>query len=331
MAKVIIGIHGLGNKPSKELLEKWWKQSIIEGLNNVFHEDAPDFKFELVYWADILHEKPLDEKVKDVNNPLFLDEPYIKGTYKTKYIRHIKKRGILDFIRKQLSKLFLNKDLSINYAYFADAILHRYFKDLESYYSEKNLDETGKSIYIKEIIRERLMQVLEYYKKDKIILLAHSMGSIIAFDVLNQYRNKLNIDTLVTLGSPLGFPVIMGKIAEELKTKSPNLKKLSTPQIVKSKWFNISDIDDKVAINYRLADDFDKNKAGVKVIDFEVQNNYQVNENNNPHKSFGYLRTNEIAKVIFEFINDEKPVLKKRFRFNFFKFLIDIKIKTKKE
>ena len=30
---VIIGIHGLGNKPSPPLLAKWWKEAIREGLS----------------------------------------------------------------------------------------------------------------------------------------------------------------------------------------------------------------------------------------------------------------------------------------------------------
>ena len=33
MSKVIIGIHGLGNKPQKNLLEEWWKAAINEGFN----------------------------------------------------------------------------------------------------------------------------------------------------------------------------------------------------------------------------------------------------------------------------------------------------------
>jgi len=59
MRKVIIGIHGLGNKPPKYLLQRWWKDAMIEGLNSSdIQQSLP--KFELVYWADILYEKPLN-------------------------------------------------------------------------------------------------------------------------------------------------------------------------------------------------------------------------------------------------------------------------------
>ena len=53
MSKIIIGIHGLGNKPSRAILKEWWQKSIAEGLNK-YNYPINQFEFELVYWADIL-------------------------------------------------------------------------------------------------------------------------------------------------------------------------------------------------------------------------------------------------------------------------------------
>ena len=56
MSKIIIGIHGLGNKPPHDTLHKWWLKSICEGLQKINKLDyTPDFA--LVYWADILNDK----------------------------------------------------------------------------------------------------------------------------------------------------------------------------------------------------------------------------------------------------------------------------------
>jgi len=63
---IIIGVHGLLNKPPKETLEKWWSESINEGLyRNNNSASYPSFK--LVYWADVRNNQPialenLDEK-----------------------------------------------------------------------------------------------------------------------------------------------------------------------------------------------------------------------------------------------------------------------------
>jgi len=43
-SKIIIGIHGLGNKPPKTILEKWWRQAIEDGLKfNKYSETKFDF------------------------------------------------------------------------------------------------------------------------------------------------------------------------------------------------------------------------------------------------------------------------------------------------
>ena len=87
MRKVIICIHGLGNKPSKELLTKWWRQSIKEGLKGI-GKYVFNPKIEMVYWADVLYEKPLDEKITDVNDQYYLDEIFVKCTQSNKVENH---------------------------------------------------------------------------------------------------------------------------------------------------------------------------------------------------------------------------------------------------
>ena len=76
MANVIIGIHGLGNKPPNITLEKWWKLAMIEGLKaNNYNPVLP--KFELDYWADIMYEEVQSISEKDEDSPRFLREKYI--------------------------------------------------------------------------------------------------------------------------------------------------------------------------------------------------------------------------------------------------------------
>ena len=99
------------------------------------------------------------------------------------------------------------------------------------------------------------------------MLIAHSMGSIIAYDVLTQNESDIEIDTLVTIGSPLGIPVIMKKIMAEQKIELDESGKLRTPDNICNKWYNFSDLDDKVALSYDLADDYGSNINQVQPID----------------------------------------------------------------
>jgi len=317
MANVIIGIHGIGNKPKKEILEKWWKQAIIEGLkSNNFKTNLP--KFELVYWADILHDKPLNENEKNTNSPDFLDEKYVKAPEFFETENHSARQKIIKFLGDQLNKIFLNPDFSLNYTYITDAIVSRYFKDLEIYYTENCTLENENICKAKVLIKQRLIDTLEKYKSDNIMLISHSMGSIIAFDVLTFEAPLIPINTFVTMGSPLGIPIVISKIASEQKQRHIIDNHMITPESVSKYWYNFSDILDKVAFNYKLDDDFSQNKVGVKPTDFLVVNNYEINGHRNPHKSFGYLRTPEFAKILNDFNLSEKLSIKEKIirRFN---------------
>lgn len=302
MSKVIIGIHGLGNKPPRKILKKWWKKSIREGLRGIGHPRF-FFKFDLVYWANFLHPAPLNPKINDKKDPAYLEEPYLPTQkFETKKPGKLRQK-FLDYLEKQMDKIFLKDDLSINFSSVSDMIIHRFFTDLDSYYSQAYVTINGKERLVKAVIREQLAQTLRKHKNKEIMLIGHSMGSIIAFDVLTYTVPLIKINTFVTIGSPLGLPIIMSKIASEQKRQLVKKVKLSTPENVARNWFNLSDLSDRVAINYTLADDYDENSNHVRAIDKVVYNNYERNGKRNPHKIYGYLRTPEMAEIIHDFFN----------------------------
>jgi hypothetical protein len=308
MAKVIIGIHGLGNKPEKTILEQWWKMAIDEGLKKLGQPLKP-YVFELVYWADLMYDKPLDLEINDKASPYYLLQKYtpsVKNLFKED---HPNRKKILDFLTKQLDSIFLNEDFTLNYTYLTDTILQRYFKDLDIYYKEKCKDEDEQKCEIKKVIRHRTKTIIEKYKKDEILIIGHSMGSIIAYDVLSFSEPATLVNTFITIGSPLGIPIVKSKIAKELEQNHFNKLQLTTPPTVVKNWFNFSDIEDKVAIDYQLGDDFSENNFNVKPIDFEVYNDYTINGERNPHKSYGYLRTPKFSEKINEFLLYCKPTI----------------------
>lgn len=311
MENVIIGIHGLGNKPPKDILKYWWEQAMIEGLKtNNYTSSLP--KFEMVYWADILYDQALDPKEKDTDSPVFLNEKYAEANPNFEVEDHSTRKKVVKFLSQQLNRVLLNHDLSLNYSYITDAIVSKYFKDLEVYYSDESILKNDHLVKTKDLINNRLIQVLEKYKNHNIMLISHSMGSIIAFDVLNFLTPHIPINTFVTIGSPLGLPIVIGKIAAEQKQRKITENLMATPASVSKNWFNFSDILDKVAFNYKLDDDFSENSNGIKPIDFLVTNNYEINGEKNPHKSFGYLRTAEFSEVLNAFNLSESLSVKEK-------------------
>ena len=59
MSKVIVGIHGLANKPEKEVLEDWWRKALDEGLEKNCGVVGAQYDYVMVYWADLLYKHPI--------------------------------------------------------------------------------------------------------------------------------------------------------------------------------------------------------------------------------------------------------------------------------
>lgn len=301
MSKVIIGIHGLGNKPKKELLEEWWKSAILEGFDQVKLK-PPKFKLELVYWADLIYDQAENLEITDKKDPYFLEEPYTLSPHpKLPEKDYSFRKKILQFIENQLEKVFLNDDLSLNYKGINDIIMHRYFKELEMYYSD-----TGKQRMLKQNTRRRLFNVLEKYKFDDILLIGHSMGSIIAYDVLQFELKRRSIHTFVSMGSPIGLPFIRSKIADEMRERYENFT-IKTPYCISNAWLNFADLEDKIALNFDLSNDFAPNSKGIFPTDFEIVNDYESRGVKNPHKSFGYLRNPKFIYQLNLFLKEKTP------------------------
>ena len=309
--QLIIGIHGLGNKAPKSLLEKWWKEAMIEGMAQA---NCPKTlpKFEMVYWADILYDQPLDLWTEDEDSPYYLREPFQIAPQHEVIEEHSIRQKVNGFISEKLSDIFLNHDKTLNYSFITDNILKKHFPDLDAYYKNDIQDEVVMPAHVRDQIRERLVQVITKYKNHQILILAHSMGSIVSYDVLNFMIPEIPIHSLITMGSPLGLPIVIGKIAAEQKIRLNGQAVLTSPPGIRGHWYNLADITDNVALHHKLADDFLCNETGIQPIDILVNNTYQMNGVKNPHKSFGYLQAPEFASILADFILEPIPSLRQR-------------------
>lgn len=276
MSKVIIGIHGLSNKPKAEELADGWKKAIIEGLekNEGIKEEKARFDFRSVYWADVMYKTP------DENADLY--QPAAANALKTyeESWRDSLRADVFDAGGDVLEAI--KNRIGVNT--IADAIIKHKFQDLSRYYKEDA---------IRTKLISRLKDEILNSQGKRIMVVAHSMGTIIAYDVLRELGNehpRLVIDHFITLGSPLGLPYVMHKIS----TTSAVIR---TPSIVK-KWTNFSDKRDPVAFDTHLSDDYKANDSGVTVKDDLVANDWAENR----HKIYGYLRTPEVSRAIRNFI-----------------------------
>lgn len=283
MAKVIIGIHGRANKPEKSLLEKWWKESMSEGLYQGYgYRLRDDISFKLAYYADTYFSTPLNEN--EIKHPY---KPAAEGSIKNY------RKTMIDRIRKEVGNIIDEPldwigDNSRIFSLATRKILQKHLTDLSEYYTDTKRQEE---------ILLRLQSLLFEHRNDQIFLVTHSMGTIVAYDALRQigrsekYKN-VKIEYFVTLGSPLGLTPIKKQILDI------HYNKLRTPSCVTKSWKNFSDPQDAVCLDSHLSDEYTKNSSSVVVDDILIANDYE----DDPHHVFGYLRTPEFSRHLMSFV-----------------------------
>ncbi len=274
MNSILIGIHGLSNKPEENELAKGWEDAIKEGLKKNERIDNPEINFSSVYWADVLYPKP------DENPDRYkVAEEGVLKTYSENWTDSVK-AGLFNWGGNIIDSMKEHFGMDAT----ADKVLEHKLPDLSRYYNEED---------IRKELRKRLTDEILRQKEKRIMILSHSMGTIIAYDVLRAIGNehpRLIVDHFVTLGSPLWLPHVKYKIAQESS-------QVRTPSVVMN-WSNFADKRDPVALDVHLAGDYAPNANGIKVKDDLIANDWGGIH----HKSYGYLRAPEVSKVIKNFL-----------------------------
>jgi hypothetical protein len=301
MNKIIIGIHGLRNKPPPDMLASWWHKSIKEGFH-ALNKPAPHFEFDMAYWAHFMHPESQNPDLNDPGHPLFLDEHYESGNFYgprdpgpfwNRMWCEVKRQFLLETAgRFGLSRRYL----------ISNIILRTMFKELDIYYHKSLKDGEGDDCPARDLIRGELAARLRHYRDRDIMLVAHSMGCIIVYDVLTHTVPDIPVHTLVTMGAPLGFPLVVRKIRAEQEVSYGPENRLHTPECITRHWYNFSDVEDVTALNYNLRSIYLENRHGVRPFDNIVYNNYESKGRLNPHKSYGYLRTADVTRAVEEFL-----------------------------
>lgn len=134
------------------------------------------------------------------------------------------------------------------------------------------------------------------------VVVAHSQGTMIAYDVLRQLsKADIDVQLFVTIGSPLGLPPV-----RSVFKKWTGKKQLPFPPCV-TRWLNVAAVGDVVAFDRDLADDIALHPKA-------VFDNYIVSREErdaNPlfvdgaHSSMGYLSTKTVQEQVYATVGRE--------------------------
>lgn len=148
----------------------------------------------------------------------------------------------------------------------------------------RNVDGVGDRI--REILRRELLG--SWAAGERVLLMAHSFGSIIAWDTLWTLREEGgSIDLFLTLGSPLGTNFIRRRL---MGAKAEGAARY--PRGI-SRWKNLAALGDLTALGHRFAIDFAEMQrlglvAGISDRT-DLLNPYRDAEGLNVHRCYGYF------------------------------------------
>jgi hypothetical protein len=142
---------------------------------------------------------------------------------------------------------------------------------MEAYYflfDKEYVRKDGKAFRVRQELRSRLLDSMQTALKqgEKLVLVTHSMGTMVAYDVLRNCSDCPQVDTLFTLGSPLGVQEVQDELVGE------GQKQVDFPAATLGRWINVYDpLDPVCGADPLFANDYTP-VAGKKVEDVEEGN-----------------------------------------------------------
>ena len=182
------------------------------------------------------------------------------------------------------------------------ALIRMVSKDFATYFDHKS----DYSMKVRERLRDRLCELMD--RGDRIVLMSHGTGSVVAYDVLWQlshdpdfkerYGGK-KVELWLTLGAPLGDSNIRKRLlgAKEKKASRFPLNVIS--------WHNVAAEDDYCCHDNTLADDFKtmlQQRVVSAVHDHKIFNLAVRYGRSNPHSSIGYYIHPRISKILNDWL-----------------------------
>jgi hypothetical protein len=184
--------------------------------------------------------------------------------------------------------------------WLADANTRENLADSERYF--RNADKVADRI--RAILRAELQRA--WAAGERILLMAHSFGSVIAWDTLWELGDKGGpIDLFLTMGSPLGTRYIRRQLKGAAAAATARY-----PRGIR-RWHNLAALGGLTALGHRFGDDFSEmRQAGLvsAITDqTDLRNPFRGTEGLNVHRCYGYFVNAATGAAVAGFWQDQTP------------------------
>jgi hypothetical protein len=294
---LILYIPGLKPKPEPAAHREQLFRCLLEGVRRIDGGLAAalaghDNAFDIVSWTFDFYGEHRDIGVDQADIDLLLTKTAASESDKA---------IATSWKRRSLRWLFRTADfLPFTIPKLATEELEVHLRDLYRYVSNEN----GAADAAREKLKLALKSAAAADRP--ILLIAHSMGSVIAVEGLWELSedkdSKLKVDLLLTLGSPLGQKLIRRRLLPVRRGATPPY-----PANIRY-WINLAAIGELTAIDMTLRNDFAAMIELGLIADIEdrqVYNFYHMHGTLNVHAEYGYLVNEVTASIVRGWWNDK--------------------------
>jgi len=257
----ILFIHGIKNEEnSEENIKKTWSKALKESLVNVGVNLAGTDNFEAAFYGDVLFDELNSWDNENSATPMSTDSPdedYADDDVAALYLEIQKKYEITD----DTVRLYLDAvDDAQSATRMAKGVHKKWLKAiaraLEDLFADKGkglakylipqaatyLHKPGVKEKVDALVQEQVFDSI--VDGEEVIVISHSLGTVVAYDLLRQLRHKVKVKKFFTFGSPLSIEVVKERLGSPLICLA-NVEK----------WINVADDEDFVALEPKLDGD----------------------------------------------------------------------------
>jgi hypothetical protein len=289
-------VHGIMNQPSPARLLGSWKRHLADGGDGL-DLDVYGVTSSVVYWADVMYPAATDaggtqESIEyeglDSGALTQVDESYIEeaGGEEKAFIEAMIANYGLDHPDESEAPADTSSpaqpvgeveaEVRLTAAAALEAVPLPWFikrpmmrvllRDVHHYlFNTSHSPRPGSKFKVRDEVRGRFVSDLGAVDNGPHVVVAHSLGTVIAYDCLKRVADCKKIDLLVTLGTPLGLSEVQDKLKPEWSKDDGFPDGLP-------RWVNVVDrLDPVCAADPKIANDYQHKKQAV-VVDEVVSN-----------------------------------------------------------
>ncbi len=291
----IIYVHGMKPKPRPADHRAMLWRCLLDGVRRVDVGVAEQMAgnpgmFALVAWSGLLYDQQvsIEPDVPGVERLLDLPGP-----------EHDDIREAMHWHKRIGQFVYLLSDaFPVLIDLVANPNMKATLQDARRYFRNDN----GVATRIRQRVADELIAATD--AGQRVMLVGHSLGSVIAYDALWELSRRRNsdvrIDQFLTIGSPLGLKFVQHRMLGSAERGAPRY-----PDNIRT-WRNLSAIGDMTALDQRMAKDFApmQNDGLVESIsdDIDLINYFRGPDGLNVHKCYGYMANAKTGAVLTEWL-----------------------------